>query len=167
MVTLVLELNNEGFRPLKLTDFGRMFVHWTHCQSKATYSMASLPLQTKGCSPRGFVVAVTGREGTPQVLVVASQRDGSTHSHAHTQRTHSLDPQDMPPSEGCCRAAVPLLLVLLLTGFLLLSGFLFYFNSKWLPDLPCLPVLIGIDLCVELTDTVREWTHTERGIWNG
>lgn len=117
--------------------------------------MTELPLSqktepTKCCSPRGFVVAVTGREGTPQVLVVASQRDGSTHSHAHTQRTHSLDPQDMPPSEGCCRAAVPLLLVLLLTGFLLLSGFLFYFNSKWLSDLPCLPVLIGIDLCGEL-----------------
>lgn len=110
---------------------------------------------------RGFVVAVTSRECTPQVLVVASQRDGSTHSHAHTQRSHSLDPQDMPPSEGCCRAAVPLLLVLLLTGFLLLSGFLFYFNSeyeffylKWLPDFPyfaCLHRYFG-----ELIDTIRE-----------
>lgn len=110
---------------------------------------------------RGFVVAVTGREGTPQVLVVASQRDGSTHSHAHTQRSHSLDPQDMPPSEGCCRAAVPLLLVLLLTGFLLLSGFLFYFNSEYeffilggFPIFLILPVFIGI--VEELIDTIRE-----------
>ncbi|XP_046672778.1 uncharacterized protein LOC124362383 [Homalodisca vitripennis] len=86
----------------------------------------------------GFESAVGVGGGTSyypqQVVVVASQRDGTT---ANTlAREPTPDPRVLSSNPGCCRPAVPLVLVVFFViVFLIVSGVLFYFNVvTYTPD---------------------------------